>query len=226
MTVWLRGDHLVRHRGPLARRPDEPLLLIEAESFARKLPYHPHKLTLVFAAMRQFRDVMREAGRPVHYRQVATFEDGLAAHFDEHPDDHLVTTAPQADGARERIESLVADAGGTVEFAPDERFLCSPEQFDAWAGEGRYRHEDFYRFMRRETGYLMAGGSPVGGEWNYDDQNRETPPEDWAPADPPSFEYDQTVHETAAWVEETFAGGYDDPPTAATGPTPSRSAGR
>ena len=212
MTVWIRGDHLVRDRGPLARRPDERVLFVEAESFARKLPYHPHKLTLVFAAMRQFRDALREAGRTVHYRQAETFADGLAAHFDEHPDDRLVTTEPQTAGARERVETLVSDAGGTVEFVPDERFLCSPAQFDEWASEGRYRHEDFYRFMRRETGYLLADGEPVGGEWNYDDRNRETPPDDWEPDDPPSFEYDDIVHETAEWVAETFGGGYDEPP--------------
>ncbi|WP_277540968.1 cryptochrome/photolyase family protein [Haloarcula laminariae] len=211
MTVWLRGDHLLRHRGPLSRRPDEPLLLVEAESFARKLPYHPHKLTLVFAAMREFRDAVRESGRTVHYRRAETFADGLAAHLDEHPDD-LVTTEPQTDAARERLRSLVADAGGTVQFVPDERFLCSPDRFDAWASGGRYRHEDFYRFMRRETGYLMDGSDPVGGEWNYDDRNRETPPEEWTPADPPTFDHGETVTETAEWVAETYAGGYDGPP--------------
>ncbi|WP_284009590.1 cryptochrome/photolyase family protein [Haloarcula pelagica] len=212
MTVWVRGDHLVRQRGPLARRPDERALLIEAESFGRKLPYHPHKLTLVFSAMRQFRDALREDGRRVDYRQVDTFADGLAAHFEAHPDDTLVTTEPQAHGGRDRIEALVAEAGGELEFVADERFCCSPDQFDAWADEGRYRHEDFYRFMRRETGYLMADGDPVGGEWNYDDQNRETPPEDWTPADPPTFEPDGTTAEVAEWVEATFDGGYDDPP--------------
>jgi deoxyribodipyrimidine photolyase-related protein len=212
MTVWLRGDHLVRDRGPVARRSDERVLLLEAESFARKLPYHPHKLTLVFAAMRQFRDDLRAAGRTVDYRQVDSFETGLAAHFAANPDDRLVTTEPQAAGARERIETLVEEAGGTVEFVADERFLSSADQFDDWAGDGRYRHEDFYRFMRRETGYLMDDGDPVGGEWNYDDQNRETPPDDWEPADPPTFEMDETTRETAEWVESTFTGGYDDPP--------------
>ncbi len=212
VTVWLRGDHLVRHRGPLARRPDEPLLLIEAESFARKLPYHPHKLTLIFAAMRQFRDTVADAGRTVHYRQVESFGEGLSAHFADHPEDRLVTTAPQTDGARERIEALVTEAGGSVEFVSDERFLCEPAQFDEWASDGRYRHEDFYRFMRRETGYLMADSDPIGGEWNYDDQNRETPPEDWTPAEPLSFDHDEVVHATAEWVTETFTGGYDEPP--------------
>ncbi|MDS0276888.1 cryptochrome/photolyase family protein [Halomicroarcula sp. S1AR25-4] len=212
MTVWLRADHLVRRRGPLARRPDERVLLVEAESFARKLPYHPHKLTLVFAALRHFRDDLRAEGRTVDYRQVDTFEEGLTAHFEGRPDDTLVTTMPQAPGARERIERIVADAGGAVEFVPDERFLCSPGQFDTWASDGRYRHEEFYRFMRRSTGYLMDDGDPVGGEWNYDDQNRETPPDDWTPADPPTFERDETTEAVAEWVRETFDGSYDDPP--------------
>jgi len=210
--VWLRGDHLVRSRGPVANRPDEPILLVEAESFARKLPYHPHKLTLVISAMRHFRDELRAAGRDVRYRRAASFADGLAAHFQAAPDDHLVTTAPQTDAARQRLRELVENAGGTVEFVPDERFCCSPAQFDRWDGEGRYRHEEFYRFMRRETGYLMDDGEPVGGEWNYDDQNRETPPEDWAPAEPPTFAPDELTDSVRQWVSDTFTGGYDDPP--------------
>jgi len=28
--------------------------------------------------------------------------------------------------------------------------------------------------MRRETGYLMADGKPIGGAWNFDKDNRET----------------------------------------------------
>ncbi|KOX92162.1 photolyase, partial [Haloarcula rubripromontorii] len=212
MTVWLRGDHLVRRSGPVARRPDEPVLLIESEAFARKLPYHPHKLILLFSAMRHFRDELRADGRPVRYQQAETFEDGLAAHFEATPDDTLVTHRPQTGAAQSRLESLVADAGGTVEFVADERFLCSPSQFDGWCSDGRYRHEDFYRFMRRETGYLMANGDPVGGEWNYDDQNRETPPDEWTPTAPPQFEPDDVTRDVVEWVETTFEGSYDERP--------------
>ena len=211
MTVWLRGDHLVRDRGPLARRQDDPVLLVEATSFARKLPYHPHKLTLVFSAMRHFRDALRDAGRTVDYRQTETFADGIAAHVEEYPEESLVTTEPQTARERGRLTSLAEDAGTDIEFVADERFLCSPDQFDEWAGDGRYRHEDFYRFMRRETGYLMDDG-PVGGEWNYDDQNRETPPEDWEPADPPVFESDEVTESVQEWVRETFSGSYDERP--------------
>ncbi|MBV0901183.1 cryptochrome/photolyase family protein [Haloarcula salina] len=213
MTVWLRGDHLVRRRGPVADRPDEPVLMVEAASFARKLPYHPHKLVLLFSAMRHFRDDLRADGRTVHYRQAEDFGTGLRAHFEAHPDDALVTPRPQTERARDRLASLVADSGGTVEFVPDARFLCSPEQFDAWAGDGgAYRHEDFYRFMRRETGYLLDDGEPVGGEWNYDDRNRETPPEGWEPTEPPAFEPDDVTASVVEWVDDAFDGGYAEPP--------------
>lgn len=36
--------------------------------------------------------------------------------------------------------------------------------------------EFFYREMRRETGLLMEGDKPVGGQWNYDAENRKALP--------------------------------------------------
>ena len=213
MTVLVLGDGLTHERGPVARRPDEPVLLLEAESFARKLPYHPHKLVLVFSAMRQFRDDLREQGRTVHYQQAESFEEGLARHFAAHPGDELVAMRPASANAADRLDDLITAHGGSIEFVENETFLCSPDEFDQWAGErDGYRHEEFYRFMRRKTGYLMDGDEPVGGEWNYDDQNRETPGEDVDPPDPPAYRPDETTARVIEWVTETFEGSYDGPP--------------
>jgi deoxyribodipyrimidine photolyase-related protein len=205
MTILLLGDQCNRSVGPLARR-DEPVLMIEAHGFARRMPYHPHKLTLVFAAMRHLRDELRADGRTVYYHQVERFGDGLSAHFEEHPDDELVMMRPPSHGAADRFRDLVAEAGGTIEVVDNELFLCSRTEFEQWAPPeaDRYRHEDFYRFMRRKTGYLMDDGDPVGGEWNYDDENRQTPPEGYEFPDPPAFDHDDLTRETMAWVDEEF----------------------
>ncbi|MGN8213173.1 cryptochrome/photolyase family protein [Halococcus salifodinae] len=214
MTTWVLGDQLTRDVGPLSRADaDERVLMIEAHAFARKLPYHPHKLVLVFSAMRQFRDELRADGHDVEYHQVETFGDGLDDHFDAHPDDSLVTMTPAGHGAADRLETLVTERGGEIEFVADERFLCSIERFDEWAGDDeRFQHEGFYRMLRRETGYLIEDGEPVGGEWNYDEANREFPGDEYDPPDPPRFEPDDLTEEVAAWVDEEFAGGYDEPP--------------
>ena len=36
--------------------------------------------------------------------------------------------------------------------------------------------EDFYRWQRKRSGYLMEGDQPVGGQWNFDEDNRLPPP--------------------------------------------------
>jgi len=213
MTVLVLGDQLNATVGPVAGRPDDRVLLIESTSLARKLPYHPHKLTLVFSAMRHFRDQLRESGRVVEYRQVEQFADGIKAHFQAHPGDELVVMEPPSDRAGERLRELADRYDGQLAIVENELFLCSPGQFDDWAGdESSYRHEDFYRFMRHETGYLMDGSEPIGGEYNYDEENRQTPPDGYEPPEPPEFEPDETTRDVQSWVAETFDGSYDEPP--------------
>ncbi|WP_435117022.1 cryptochrome/photolyase family protein [Halolamina sp. C58] len=218
MTLWLLGTHLDRTAASLDEH--DRVLLIEATEFAERRPYHPHKLTLVFAAMRRFRDDLRARGLTVDYRRVETFAEALDDHFDEHPGDDLTMPRPAADAAEDRLRELVDDRGGSLSFVPNPTFLLTPEEFDEWA-EGRntndpdtYRMEGFYRWMRRRSGVLMDGDSPVGGEWNYDEQNRETPPADWEPPDPPEFEPDETTREVASWVDSTFETFVDGAETA------------
>ncbi len=204
MTILVLGDQLNRSVGPLARRED-PVVMVEAYDFARRMPYHPHKLTLVFAGMRHFRDRLRADGRTVHYYQAESFREGLATHFDAHPGDELTMMRPPSHGAADRFRSIVEDLDGSIDVVDNDLFLCSREEFEEWApSSGRYRHEDFYRFMRRKTGYLMDDGDPVGGEWNYDDQNRETPPEGYEFPAPPEFDHDESTRETMRWVDEEF----------------------
>ncbi|WP_255149624.1 cryptochrome/photolyase family protein [Halorarius halobius] len=208
MTVLVLGDQLHPDRGPVADADE--VLMVEAHGFARRKPYHPHKLTLVFAAMRQFRDRLRDRGVAVEYHTCETFAEGFGAHFGAHPADHLVVMEPASHGAGDRLTDLVEARGGTLEVVKNDLFLCDRDRWRAYAGdrEPPYRHEAFYRHMRRETGYLMADGDPVGGEWNYDEQNRETPPAEYEPPAPPCYEPDETTREVSEWVRETFDGPY------------------
>ncbi|WP_440990001.1 cryptochrome/photolyase family protein [Haloarchaeobius baliensis] len=212
MTVWVLGDQLATDTDPLADLTpgEEPVLLVESRAFAHRLPYHPHKLVLVFSAMRHFRDRLRDAGHTVDYRQVGTFGEGVAGHLAEHDPDRLVTMRPPSHGAPERLHEVVAaaseEAGVDVELSVVENdlFLCSPDEFDDWAGDDDPIHEQFYRFQRRRTGYLLAGDEPVGGEWNFDEENRSFPRPEVRFPDPPTFEPDETTREVVDWVAETF----------------------
>ncbi|MFC7132849.1 MULTISPECIES: cryptochrome/photolyase family protein [Salinibaculum] len=203
---WVLGTQLNERSGPLARAPaGSRVLMIEAHGFARRLPYHHHKLTLVFAAMRQFRDRLLETGYDVTYLQTETFGEGFEQFFADNPDATLVAMESPSHGSGERFADLVADAGGGLRLVENELFASTRAAFDEWAdGRDAFRHEQFYRWMRRESGVLMADGEPVGGEWNYDDENRQVPPDDWEAPPVPEFDYDAVTAETAAWVSEAF----------------------
>jgi deoxyribodipyrimidine photolyase-related protein len=167
---------------------------------------------MIFSAMRHFRDELREAGREVEYYQTETFGEGLAQYFESYPHDELVVMEPASHGAADSLRALVADHGGRLDVVENELFLCSPDTFDAWAGDPPYRQENFYRMMRRETGYLMEGDSPLGGEWNYDDENQQFPGSDYEPPAPPRFDPDDTTEVVETWVHKTFDGSYDTEP--------------
>lgn len=215
MTILILGDQLTVDHGPLVERPDERVLMIEARSFAERLPYHPHKLTLVFSAMRHFRDALEASGRRIEYRTVETFAEGLDEHLSAYPTDVLTVMRPSSYGAAGTLRDLVEAKGRTLRIVDNPLFLCSSTMFDNWR-DGReppYRQEGFYRFMRRETGYLMNGDDPVGGTWNYDEQNREVPDEGHDPPEPPRFEPDELTRSVREWVQTDFDGGYDDRPS-------------
>jgi deoxyribodipyrimidine photolyase-related protein len=64
--------------------------------------------------------------------------------------------------------------------------------------------EFFYREMRRESGLLMDGQKPAGGEWNYDAENRKRLPKGLKPPAPPRFAPDDITRDVMALVAERF----------------------
>ena len=106
--------------------------------------------------------------------------------------------------------ALRALAALLLELREDSHFLCSRAEFAAWGGRLKsLRMEFFYRSMRVRHGVLMrADGTPEGGQWNFDEQNRagfpRTGPGEIPP--PAAFEPDDVVREVIALVGARFAG--------------------
>ena len=73
------------------------------------------------------------------------------------------------------LESATSRAGCSLEIEPDPRFYDTPERFSVWASSRRTLVlETYYRKLRREHGVLIdAEGEPLGGRWNFDEDNRK-----------------------------------------------------
>lgn len=164
--------------------------MVESRAMIEGRAFHRQRLHLVLTAMRRFAAELEQRGFAVDYRTAETLTDGYRLHLGEHEPEEVVVTEPNSRPLRRLIESL------DVELERSDQFLCHESEFAEWAGSRRrLRMEDFYRWQRKRLGYLMDGGEPAGGEWNFDHDNREPPPESSRWPSPPTSRLDELDRE-------------------------------
>lgn len=205
------GDQLTRGVGPLAAADPAGVvvLMVESEALARSLPHHRQKLALVFAAMRHFAAELEADGFRVDYRREApSFGAAAADHLRAHGAARLELQRPADRGVAEPIAAALARQGAELRLLPNGLRLVDDAEWDAWdAGRATLRMESFYRRVRAERGWLMDPddpGRPLGGRWNYDHENRRTPPPGTSFAPPPRFEPDALTRGVLREVAERY----------------------
>lgn len=167
----------------LPKDPDDTIVACFVESVEKgaALPWHRQKLVLVLSAMRHFAAKLREAGYRVDHRVAATYADGIVAAAEACGATRVVATEGREQemvDALARADTELAARGIALELREDRGFLASRSDFADWArGRKELRMELFYRVMRKRHRVLLErDGTPVGGEWNYDADNRKAWP--------------------------------------------------
>ncbi|TVS07409.1 MAG: cryptochrome/photolyase family protein [Phycisphaerales bacterium] len=158
---------------------------------------HKQRIAVFFSAMRHFAIAQADKGRRVRYIRVNdpnnthAFTGELERTLKQLSPEEIVVTRPGEWRVLEEIESWEDRFGVPVRLCEDDHFYTTPEEFSKWAsGRKQLVMEYFYREQRKKHGVLMDGKDPVGGEWNFDKDNRESfkaaprvrPPE-WAEPD-------------------------------------------
>ncbi|MDQ6675737.1 MAG: cryptochrome/photolyase family protein [Acidobacteriota bacterium] len=174
---------------------------------------HKARIAVFLAAMRHFRNSLEDRGIEVHYRNLEdpgnlqSFKAELAAAVRRLRPKSLIVTEPGEWRVREDLKAAAIEVGAPLEIRTDRHFLAATAEFAAYARETKQlRMEFFYRAMRKKYAFLMEGGKPLGGKWNYDPENRKSfgksgPTEfDWLKMFPP----DAVSREVIEMVEREF----------------------
>jgi len=203
-AVFILHDQLNMEVWPDWVTDEKPLLIfIESGKKGEELPHHKMKVTLALSSMRHFALKCHEDGSPVLYHSTeGHFDDGLTELL-QNFDGELTFMTPSEWDTRERLRSLEKELSCDVQEIPNRFFFADPGEWTDKIERG-YRMEYFYRDMRRKTGYLMDGDKPEGGEWNYDDQNRESLPKNYSVPEIPVIEPDDITQEVIEMVEDYF----------------------
>ena len=175
------GDQLNPRHSWFATRSDEiHYVLMEVRQETDYVRHHAQKILAIFAAMRAFAEHLREDGHRVHYvaidddrnqQAIAANIDALIAAHDiarfeyQAPDEWRLDAQLAAYAAGLAIDSACVDS---------EHFYTGRDQLARFFdGQRQWRMERFCRQLRQRHQVLLdEAGKPLGGRWNFDQDNR------------------------------------------------------
>lgn len=211
--IWVLGDQLWAEQAALAScesvKGETPVLFIEARNYVQQRRYHRQKLVLVWSAMRHFADALRLAGWSVTYQISDDFESSLKQWIQSNGITELRILNPNDRPFMQLIQQLQLDC--PIHLVPNNHFLWSEGEFRQWAtSRKRLQLEDFYRAGRKRFGILMQADQPIGGQWNFDQQNRQPPKKDLDPPQPLWFEPDAITRTVIDEIKTLDLPGYGE----------------
>jgi deoxyribodipyrimidine photolyase-related protein len=172
------------------------------------------RTAMFLAAMRHFALALQALGRPLHYTRLDAPANAGSLHLQLQADiqrlkpARLVMTAPGDWRVLQAIKALAQAQGLPLDIREDRHFFSTVRDFATHAkGRKSLRMEYFYREQRKRHGVLMQGDEPVGGQWNFDADNREAFGAAGPGAVPPrtAFAPDAVTREVIALVNARFA---------------------
>ena len=197
----------------------ERVVMIEDLGVASSYRYHKLRLLHTFVAMRHFRDALWERGVDLRYFELP---ESAAMPFWQRLADELDDELGEELGNRRELRvAEIADRGfeASLRHFCNERsvqlsVLASPAFLESVADsrlwfEGRRRPfmKTFYERQRRRLNLLLeADGSPSGGVWSFDADNRRKLPKGYV--EPPLPAVAASPHEPALreLIGQHFAG--------------------
>ena len=178
--VVVLGDQLDRASAAFDDfdRSADVVWMCEARDESVRIPVSLPRIVMFLSAMRHFRVTLESERIRVIYRELtdkrASIAEALREDIKALSPGRVIIVEPGEWGIREEIRGACPPT--LLEERVDRHFLCSHDEFEAYArGRKQLRMEFFYRDMRRRYEVLLdKNGQPEGGEWNYDSENRKS----------------------------------------------------
>ena len=139
------------------------------------------RIAVFLSGMRHFRERVRARGWPIDYRELddplnqGTLALELTAFLQREMPSRLIMTAPGDWRVLQAIQSVARQNAVPLELRDDRTFFSTVRDFAKFSeGRKQIRMEYWYRALRKQHDILMANGEPVGGQWNFDADNRKS----------------------------------------------------
>lgn len=198
---------------------DHPALLgadvgyvIEDPLFFSQYAFHRQKLMLHRASLKAWTQRHRarkeEPSLPLVYVEAATLEHSgqIAQRLARDGVDRAIVVDPEDDWLDQRLRAGCAQHGIALQVIPDPHFLTPTSVLDEFfSTRSRYFFTQFYIAQRHRLGLLLEeDGTPQGGQWSFDVDNRRKLPRGTTIPSAPSLPASAHADEARVYVARHF----------------------
>ena len=175
------GDQLNSHHSWFANPDPEVIYLIaELRQETDYVRHHIQKVIAFFLAMREFANTLEEQGHAVRYYSIndednpQDLEQLISNVIGEYQIERFEYQLPDEFRLDEQLRKICNAISLPSNVVDTEHFYTTRfEQRDFFEGKKQRIMESFYRMMRVKHDVLMEQGRPIGGKWNFDQENRK-----------------------------------------------------
>ena len=200
MLRLILGDQLnINHSWFRIVNPDVVYTLMEIRQETDYAEHHVQKVVAFFLAMRHFADALRAAGHQVDYRTLddprntQSLTQNLTHLLAEHSADRFEYLLPDEYRLDRQLALFCASLAIPTGGQDTEHFYTTRDELARHYGAKNFVMEFFYRKLRQKHNVLMQDPkTPLTGQWNYDEDNRQPLPKDLAIVPPKLFVRDVT----------------------------------
>jgi len=179
--ILILGDQLDEEASALSdfNPTHDTLWMAEVLEESTHIPSSKQRTTVFLSAMRHFAAHLQTRGWPMMYSQLddadntGTLAGELSKAIAQVKPQQLVMTAPGDWRVLQSLRAVAQQHDLPLEIKDDTHFFSTVRDFAAHAKDRKQlRLEYFYRELRQKNGILMEGKKPIGGQWNFDADNR------------------------------------------------------
>jgi deoxyribodipyrimidine photolyase-related protein len=193
----------------------DEIYLIEEALFFTQYSFHKQKLVFHRASMKQYAEFLSKKKKRVHYIDSCDeLSDvrSLISHLKKKSVAVIEYIDPTDDWLSRRLSGSCKKAGIKTICHPSPLFITTPEENNAFfKGRTRMFQTDYYIHQRKSRKILMEkDGKPTGGQWSFDEMNRNKFPKNEKSPRLPSCKPSAAYKSAVLYVEESFPDNYGD----------------
>lgn len=208
-SIHLIFPHQLFKDSPLFQKK-APVYLVEEYLFFRQYPFHKQKIALHRASMKKYETYLKSMDIEVHY--IPSTEERsdirlLLPQLGNQGITHITYIDPNDNWLEKRITQGCQNAEISLEVLQSPLFLNTKEDLKAYFKDGRkkYHQTSFYTEERKKRNILIdSDGSPTGGKWTFDTENRKKYPKKKTPPAIQFPDIDDYQIEANAYVNKNF----------------------